>query len=424
MTSSRSAKLLGYALLSTLGLLASLALGSPVPAALAVPLLVFLVAGLAAANKPELDLSARLDNERALQGDRVGLRLELRAGNDVEWVQVAPMVLAGLPLVDPAPARGLRMRSGESRDMTIQMECRRWGVYRLGRLAVRAHDPFGLFAFESVLEPDLVLRVYPRPEALSRLLRPAETQVFAGNEVSRGSGEGIEFAEARPFVPGDQVRRINWSLSTRLGELHVNDLHPERNNDVVVFLDSFTELRLGHDGTLEMAVTAASALAEYYLKRRDRVGLVSFGGTLSWLRPSMGAGQRYQIVETLIETLVVESFAWKGIEVIPVRMLPPRALVLALTPLLDSRTVDALFDLRGRGYDLAVVEIDPESFMEPARGDAAALGSRLWRLRRDLLRHRYQQLGVAVGSWRLGQPLQQPLEEVRQFRRSARRTLA
>ena len=55
-------------------------------------------------------------------------------------------------------------------------------------------------------------------------------------------------------------------------------------------------------------------------------------------------------------------------------MLPPQALVVAVTPLLDERAVEALADLRARGYDLAIVEVSPVPFAEPGRerGDQLA----------------------------------------------------
>jgi uncharacterized protein (DUF58 family) len=55
---------------------------------------------------------------------------------------------------------------------------------------------------------------------------------------------------------------------------------------VIVFLDTFTEAaRSLSEGTLELGVRAAASLAAQYLERRDRVGLVSFGGILNWLLP-------------------------------------------------------------------------------------------------------------------------------------------
>ena len=109
-----------------------------------------------------------------------------------------------------------------------------------------------------------------------------------------------------------------------------------------------------------------------------------------------------------------------GHDVLPPRTLPPHALVLALSPLLDERTVRALADLRARGFDLAVVEVSPVPFAEPGTGPLDDLAYRLWVLRRDALRASYLRLGVPVVEWRKGMPLQAALEEVRTFRRHAR----
>ena len=69
---------------------------------------------------------------------------------------------------------------------------------------------------------------------------------------------------------------------------------------------------------------AAATLAARYLARRDRVGLVTFGGILRWLEPGGGLVQRYRLVDALLETGVEFSYAWKDVNVIPARTLPPR----------------------------------------------------------------------------------------------------
>ena len=125
----------------------------------------------------------------------------------------------------------------------------------------------------------------------------------------------------------------------------------------MLFLDSFTDAGPEGRGILGQAVRAAATLAELYLRRRDRVGLVAFGGTLRWLEPGGGLVQHYRLVDALLETRVRFSYAWKDVNVIPARMLPARALVIAVTPLLDPRAVSALLDLRARGFDLAAVEV-------------------------------------------------------------------
>jgi uncharacterized protein (DUF58 family) len=263
------------------------------------------------------------------------------------------------------------------------------------------------------------LRVYPAVERLRALLPPLETQASVGDQLSRSKGEGIEFADLRPWAPGDRVRRINWRASARRGDLWVNEQHPERNSDVVLFLDTFAQVG-GDRGTHDLAVRAATSLAHRYLERKDRVGLVGFGGRVSWLVPSSGTLQLYKVVDSLLQSEVVMSFTTWDVSILPPRSLPPKALVLALSPLLDWRSASTLLDVRARGFDLVVVEVSPVPFVRPGRDARAQLAHRVWQLSREALRARYEQAGVPVVEWRQGVALNVPLEEVAAFRRFAR----
>ena len=133
-----------------------------------------------------------------------------------------------------------------------------------------------------------------------------------------------------------------------------------------------------------------------------------------------GTRQLYRIVDSLLDAEIMLSYAWKDLDVIPTRTLPPGALVIALTPLLDERAVRSLFDLRGRGFDLAVIELSPFPFVDEGETEVERLAYRLWRLRRDALRSRYASLGIPIVEWREGVPLEAMVEEVRGFRRHAR----
>jgi uncharacterized protein (DUF58 family) len=285
---------------------------------------------------------------------------------------------------------------------------------------LRAQDALGFFVSEATFDLEQPLKVYPSGESLRSLLRPLETQVFAGNQVARVRADGIEFADLRPFVPGDRVRRVNWRATARRGVPWVNESHPERNSDVVLFLDTFAEARLGAAGSFDASVRAAAALAELYLREKDRVGLVSFGGVLNWLTVSSGPVQLYRIVDSVLDAEIWLSYVWKDIDVLPTRTLPPRALVLALTPLLDDRAIGALADLRTRGFDLAIIEVSPMPYVEPGETESELLAFRVWQLRREAIRSRYRSLGVPVVEWRDDVPLEAAIEEVRRYRRHAR----
>jgi uncharacterized protein (DUF58 family) len=420
MTRAASPKLGAYAGLAALGLLAALATRRPELVAVAAPFAVVATVGLLLVQRPDIAVEITVARDRVLEGDELDVDVGLEARVGAEVVEVLLELPHELTVRSGDNPRVLHLADAERRELTLRVGCDRWGAFRLGRVYLRTADLFGLITHETVVDRRLPLRVYPTEEQILTLLRPADTQVFSGNHVARQKAEGIEFADLRPFVAGDRVRHVNWRASARRGELWVNEFHAERNADVIIFVDSFAEARRGDRSTLDPALRAAASLAARYLRQKDRVGFVTFGGMLNWLLPATGTAQLYRIIDAMLDTQIVLNYAWQDIEVVPRRTLPPHALVLALTPLLDDRAAHALLDLRGRGFDLVVVEISPLPFVSPPRGDVQEVGHRLWRLRRDALRGRFERAGIPVAVWGDHSSLAGVLEEVSAYRRQGR----
>ena len=420
MTRTASPRVLGYAALAGVGLVGALALRRPELAVAATPFALLLVIGLRSACEPGVTVELTVAADRTLEGADVDALLEARAEGAVDRLELLVAIPRGVEVVDGSPANAVRLRPGEPRELPLRLRCARWGVFDVGRrIDVRARDALRLVTWEARFERPQRLKAYPSPPTLNRILSPLETQAFAGSEVARVKGDGVEYADIRDFVPGDRVRSINWRASARRQGLVVNERHPERNTDVVLFLDSFADVRSGGRSVLEEAVRAAAALATRYLERRDRVGLVGFGGVLRWLQPGMGATQRYRLIETMIETGVEPTYTWRDVNLIPARTLPPAALVVGLTPLVDQRFVAALDDLRARRFDVAVVEVDPVPLVEPGRSETERLAYRLWLLEREIVRSRLMALGIGLATWG-DAGLDAALEEVRTYRRYAR----
>jgi uncharacterized protein (DUF58 family) len=417
VTRAGNPRLLGYATLAALGLLAALAIRRPELAVVAAPFALFLALG-SRARDPGLEVTVDLSTERTLEEDEVPMTVTLRTERAIDGLDIVVELPRGVDLADGEVARSLRLEADEERVLELAIRCTSWGVYDVGAVRIRARDAFRLVTWTARVDAAHRLKAYPRPVALRRLLEPMQTQAFAGSQVARVKGDGVEYADIREFVPGDRVRSINWRASARRRALVVNERHPERNTDIVLFVDSFTDVRGAGRSLLEEAIRAAASLAARYLERRDRVGLVGFGGVLRWLQPGMGASQRYRLVETMLETGVAPTYTWRDVNIIPARTLPPAALVVALSPLVDPRFVAALEDLRGRRFDVAVVELDPVPLVEPGRSDVERAAYRLWLLDREARRSRLESRGIGVATWG-GDELDAVLEEVRTFRRHA-----
>ena len=230
------------------------------------------------------------------------------------------------------------------------MRAARWGAYVPGIVYVRGYDRLPSRPLGDAPRRAHAAQGLPARGALRSIARPLRTQVFSGNQVERERGDGIEFADLRLFVAGDLVRRVNWRASARRQELWVNDYHPERNSDVILFLDSFAEARRGDASTLDQALRATAALAARYLResrpRRSR----QLRRTVNWLLPATGVLKAVPDRRRRPRQPHRPQLRLAELDVVPRRTLPPHALVLAVS-LLDEQATSALLDLRARGFD-------------------------------------------------------------------------
>jgi uncharacterized protein (DUF58 family) len=304
----------------------------------------------------------------------------------------------GLRVVRGEPRATVALRAGEPRELAVVVAPRRWGVHAVGPVSVAGVSEGRLLGglATTAAQP---LRVLPRPEPFTASGAHPFMRALSGGHVSRTAGEGVEFAGVRAYAPGDQLRRVNWKVTSRRGELYVNEQHPERNAEVVLFLDTFVDPGPPGLSSLDVAVRAGVGVAEHYLSRMDRVGVVGFGGVLRWVTSGSGTMQRYRVIEHLLGTELVSTYAWKDLTVLPRHILPPRALLVALSPLLDERAVGALADLAHRGFGVVVVDTSPEELLPPPASHLNHLAQQLWLMEREAMLRRLGDIGVPVVRW-------------------------
>jgi uncharacterized protein (DUF58 family) len=392
------------------GLLAGLAAAQPALVAVGAGFLVPLLLGLAA-RPPRLPAATvRLSADRVIEGGRVELELTLAATDACPWLDVELRLPERLDVAQAPTRRVLALQAGETRTLEFSIDCSRWGAFPIASSRLSGRDRLHLRRAELIVEPTTTLRVYPSAERLRRLAGPRATRPVTGSRPAAVAGEGIEFAELRFLAPGERARRINWRASAARGRLLVNDRLPERSSDVVIFLDALGAAATGAASTLDHAVRAAASLSEAYLRRRDRVGLLRFGGDIEWILPGSGLRQQYRIADALLESEVARTHRWRDTSLIPRRILPPQSLIVALTPRLDWRVTRALLHLRRRGYEVSIVEIDPLPYLAGAEAAAGPIAWRTWLLERDAVRTQLAGAGIALASWGHDEPVAVPVE--------------
>lgn len=132
--------------------------------------------------------------------------------------------------------------------------------------------------------------------------------LLAGEYRSAFKGAGMEFDEVRPYVPGDDVRRIDWNVTARTGEAWLKLFREEREQTLLLVADVSGSVRFGgggRDGRTDKRLQiarAAGGLAYAALRSNDRVGMVAFSDSVEqFLPPRRSRGHAWQVIRTAFE---------------------------------------------------------------------------------------------------------------------------
>ncbi len=231
----------------------------------------------------------RLEVSRSIRPGRLAVddpcQVVLRVRN---VARVRSPVLALRDDVGPFGEASLQLAplaSGATRDAAYVFPTHRRGMHTVGPLGVDIEDPFGLVRSSTVQPGVRTVIVLPRTWTLSPL-PPAP-----GDEPERGiraltsnSTVDEEFAALRPYQPGDDIRRIHWRSSARLGSPVVRQFDQPWQHRTTVLVDV---RRSAHDeDSFERTVSAAASVVMLAARRNELVRLITTGGSDSGFVPA------------------------------------------------------------------------------------------------------------------------------------------
>ena len=175
------------------------------------------------------------------------------------------------------------------------------GLFAFDALRLRIRGPLGLVARQARLGGPQALAVEPALAGLQRALRLAASERWQdlGVRLLRRRGGEREFESLRDYVPGDDVRRVDWKAFARRGRPMVRQYEVERGQELLLLVDAGRRMRATvAEGRrrgwtkLDWALDAALELAAVALSKGDRVGIAAFERGLSpYVAPAKGARQ-------------------------------------------------------------------------------------------------------------------------------------
>jgi uncharacterized protein (DUF58 family) len=225
-------------------------------------------------------------------------------------------------------------------------------------------------ALQRFLDPKILARI----SNLELLARSVVEGFLGGLHRSPRFGASTDFAEHRQYMPGDDIRRVDWKVYARTDRYYVKEFEADTNTDVTIALDCSRSMRFAgtRDGVtkLDYGKFLAASLAYLSNRQRDRVGLVAFDeAIIEHIRPS---ARHLTTVLHALDRLTPRSEPGSGraagsqdgegpgaldaVFRLLTETIQRRGVVVVISDLYEdpNAVLSALTHLRGRGNDLIV----------------------------------------------------------------------
>jgi uncharacterized protein (DUF58 family) len=215
------------------------------------------------------------------------------------------------------------------------------------------------------LDPSVLARI----GNLELLARTVVDGFINGLHHSPYFGLSVDFAEHRPYMPGDDVRRIDWKVFGRTDRFYVKEFEADTNANFLVLLDASGSMDYGSGPLtkLEYAKFLAASLTYFSRQQRDRVGIVTFTDRIVDFVPT--SAKHLDIVLHTIDRLRAEGPGALEAPLLAItEALRRRSIVVLISDLYDDPDTVArsLGLLRARGHDVIVFHVlDPAELTFP-----------------------------------------------------------
>ncbi len=286
----------------------------------------------------------------------------------------------GLAVVGDEAVLVPSLASEEEVQVQYVLEARRRGVYNVGPALLGHSDLIGLFNFSRQIGEASELVVHPTPERLPETWMRASSIRAMQQPRRRFRGEGTEFYGTRTFVPGDDLRRVDWKSTARRGHLIVREYERAEAQDCTIVLDLSNATHSGESdhSTLERGVKLAASMAVQMIERGSRVGLIASGAEERTLTSSSDPRQKARIMDALARVQADSAQSLTGQITARGGALPDGGLMAIVSPVRTTEAVETATLLQQMGYAVVwMVLAAPWQDLGPGEMEEDQLAARL-----------------------------------------------
>jgi len=277
------------------------------------------------------------------------------------------------------------LRGHEKQSYVARSWLTRRGGFLLGPTAITVTDPFGLFRVEREIPAAHSLIVLPMIFPINSFLAPPG--ILPGGKVIRRKAIDMtpHAAGVREYAPGDELKRIHWPTTARVGRVMVKEFEQDPQAEVWLFLDAQASVHAqkAYDSTateikdllfarkpkftlppstLEYGISIAASLAHYFIAERRAVGLVTEGRVYTVIPAERSERQESKLLETMAFVEDRGRLSIAALASAQASQLPQGSSAILITPTIWPELLLAADDLQHRNLRPIVILLMADTF--------------------------------------------------------------
>lgn len=194
--------------------------------------------------------------------------------------------------------------------ISYSIKTRMIGIHKFGGISFAIRDFLGLFYCSIERKVGDNIKIYPKsyePITISSIYPGSKT--LTGTSYARRKGSGFEFADLREYLPGDELKRIDWKATARIGKLMIKEFDAEGVATIIIIMDASGTMLYGIIGErkVDYAARTVAYLMRYLSRKRDHVGFVLYDGVEDKLVPVLPADHIAPTVFQLLGNIKIEG---------------------------------------------------------------------------------------------------------------------
>lgn len=275
--------------------------------------LIFIVDYLLLFNQKNGVQAKRILPEKLSNGDRNSIKIDLK--NNYSFT-IKTKIIDEIPFQFQKRDFLIERKLYANRNLTFEyiLEPKERGEYSFGNLNIFADSPLGFVSRRYTFQKEAILPSYPSFIHLRKyeLMALQNEFLMGGLKKIRKLGHTMEFEQIKEYVPGDDVRTINWKATSKRNQVMVNQFQDEKSQRIYMLIDKGRTMQMPFNSLslLDYSINATMALSHIILKKNDRAGMMTFAKkTENKVAADNKSGQLKKISEALynVQTNFQES---------------------------------------------------------------------------------------------------------------------